>query len=72
MFFRETRWPDEYQNSNWDTGTDKTYLKGAVGIPGVRLRLARAGSKTELSNAVRGKDWNNDIHFVHAVPSLAS
>ena len=24
---KRTRWPDEYQNSNWDTGTDKTYLK---------------------------------------------
>ena len=24
---KPTRWPDEYQNSNWDTGTDKTYLK---------------------------------------------
>jgi hypothetical protein len=30
MFFRETRWPDEYQNSNWDTGTDKTYLKALL------------------------------------------
>jgi pimeloyl-ACP methyl ester carboxylesterase len=63
---KRSRWPDEYQNNNWDTGTDKTYLKAlleywASGYDW-RAQEAKLNSLTQFVARI----GNNAIHFVHA------
>jgi Epoxide hydrolase N terminus len=67
MLFRETRWPDEYQNSNRDTGTDKTYLKALLEYWASGYGWRAQEAKLNCLTLFVARIGNNDIHFVHAV-----